>query len=240
LVALSVPLLFAIFTNLLYILRFNLKKPFNSGEELKKVPGEDTHLIQDEFELLTDDEYLHCPHEHKGLRIASVCLFSCIFGFCIVLFLVLTWITLGPITGAIVTAMLLSVAFILFKRYEKDSADALIGFFLTIIFILGAIFIIGSIDAYNDGATQSYAETGVYFNATNPFSICSYRWEGFSIVDFGFFANLAYVAEPYFTQDLNTWFPDCPGCAVVYRFNKSVTFYDFYIPVIYNLKSSSF
>lgn len=139
-------------------------------------PTEETSLTAG-WEVLKDDEYLHCPHEHRGLRIASVLLFSCVFLSCIVLFLILTWITLGPITGAIVTAMLLSVAFIYFKRYEKDSADALIGFFLTIIFILGAIFIIGSIDSYNDGTELSYAERGIYFNATNPFPICLNRWE---------------------------------------------------------------
>jgi hypothetical protein len=60
--------------------------------------------------------------------------------------------------------------------------------------------------------------------------VCEKKWNGFSVLDFGFLSHLAYSYEPYFSQDMKTFFPNCTDCRVIHNFNSTVSFYDFYVP----------
>jgi hypothetical protein len=175
--------------------------------------------------------YLHTRGEHPLFRVLSVFTFTGMILVLIIVLLVMAGISIHWSASLVTFGMLSSLCFILFKRFEQDAAESLLGFFLFYVTLLGCVFIVGGI---NDSANviRNYAMTGIYPNITNhvDYEICDLRWFDYSIIDYGFFANLAYSPEPYWSHDFKVWFPNCKNCRVVARYNETVYFYDLYIP----------
>lgn len=202
----------------LYILRFNLKSP-------EVLDPETTPIFSD-----TITSCYHAPNEHHIFRAASVLFFSflCVFGS--IFLIVWTYVFLGEIPGSGALLMVFMVAFFLFKRHDRHSNDTHIIFFVVLMLLLGVIFTIGN---YNQPPLErrQFSQVGVWINETQtPYEICSKSWGGYNIIDYGFFATLAYNDGVYFDRDFNNWFPNCTGCQVVARENTTVSFYDLYIP----------
>lgn len=148
----------------------------------------------------------------------------------VVALLILTGVSVSWAAMLVLLGMLFSVCFVLFKRFEQDAADSLFGFFFFYIVLMGCVFVIGGLSD-NANEVRDYARTGVIPNNTKmPYDICSERWHGYSIIDYAFFATLAYSDDPYWTHDFKTWFPQCHDCRVVARYNETIYFYDLYVP----------
>jgi len=86
---------------------------------------------------------------------------------------------------------------------------------------------------YQQAPSVPYSSAGVgkfVSPDSHPYLVCEKKWKGFSVLDFGLLSHLAYSEDPYFTQDLKTFFPNCTNCQVIHRYNATVSFYDFYVP----------
>ncbi|EFC42758.1 predicted protein [Naegleria gruberi] len=176
--------------------------------------------------------HYHCEHEHTFFRYFTVIYFQ--LSILITLFLLIgfTFYFIGWISGVCLIVLLIMISFVLFMRVDIDAADALFACLMTFMFLLGAIFILGSLNAQANDELY-WSRIGEQYNVTTPrFDICDNRWHGYSPVDYALFSALAYEVDPYFSHDLETWFPECKGgnCQVLRRENTTINFFDLYIP----------
>lgn len=146
--------------------------------------------------------------ESRELRICSVLFFTLVLAVGVSLVLLITLIFQGFLSFLVFFTMLAMMCFILFMRYDDEIAGSMLGFFVMCVTLLGAIFIIGSVQMSGVKYTSS-AVVGHYVNKTeHTYPICQEKWHGFDIIDYAFFSRLAYEPEPHFSQDFETWFPD--------------------------------
>jgi hypothetical protein len=214
--ALSIPLSFALFSIILYILRFNCT--------CRKKKGEETALFE------KHEAHLHVPFESPIFRVLSVLSVSILIPSICVTFLVLYYSVLGWTTGVFVMIWLFSFGFFLFKRYDRESAKAQAVFFWILLMLMGVIFLVGNAKQ-PESVSKSYAGVGRHYPVDpHPYAICSKRWYGMTVVDYGFLANLAYQSDPFFDQDLRILFPNFTDARIVYTYNLTASFYDLYIP----------
>lgn len=255
-----IPTFISAYICLLYILRFNINdfiiwlknrlSRFRRYPPIEKTVEDDAateatdtfstspSISRISFEGLPTEEkkgkvpsYFHTQSENAFFRILSVYSYIFIFFTLLLILLIITSVSVSWMSGLIMFALLFSISFIIFKRFEKDTGGSFLGFFLFYVVIIGLVFVLGEMN-YTSDVSRNYALAGYALNGTReqPYEICNSRWYGFSIVDYGFFANLAYYGNPYFIEDFNTWFPDCQDCQLKYVYNEIIFFYDMYIP----------
>nr|CAG4710136.1 unnamed protein product [Naegleria fowleri] len=103
--------------------------------------------------------------------------------------------------------------------------------FIVFLFILGAVFVLGGLNASASSDDLYWSRIGYHPNETvKQFDICANSWHGYSIIDFALLSALSYEIDPYFSHDLRTWFPSCQGCYVRHRENETINFFDLYVP----------
>eukprot|EP00761_Pharyngomonas_kirbyi_P008545 gb/GECH01008557.1/.p1 GENE.gb/GECH01008557.1/~~gb/GECH01008557.1/.p1 ORF type:complete len:849 (+),score=112.80 gb/GECH01008557.1/:1-2547(+) len=173
---------------------------------------------------------LGMPSEFPFLRKLSVLTFSVGMFTGMILLNLFCFIFLGAGPGFVFMALELVTCFVVFKRHEPSADMALLGFNLFFIFIMGTIFIIGSVhNTLPESGT--HAQTGHHVQGLeDPYDVCQMEWHGYGILDYGYFCVLTYEEGDTFDKDLNTWFGSCDNCSVVYSYNQTVAFYDYYIP----------
>jgi hypothetical protein len=132
-------------------LRFNTKnnQKRKSKKRKKKKETENTALLFDNKHSIqieetissklsfTSTSHFHCKTEHPGFRIAAVLLFVLTYLVGLSGFIFVVFFFLGSIPGAVFCGMLVLVNLILFKRYEKDAANALLIFFIVLMLLIG-------------------------------------------------------------------------------------------------------
>lgn len=174
--------------------------------------------------------YLHVPHENKVFRVLSIISISLIVPMFVIICIVVFFIYLGWVAGLLALFWMTMFSFLLFKRYDKDAAEAQTVFFWIILGLMLLIFVIGNLKQ-PEIEKKSYAAIGKFYPRDKiPYGICEMNWHNMTIVDYGFFAHLAYEYEPYFSSDFQKLFPNCTDCYVAYRYNLSSTFYDIHMP----------
>jgi len=188
------------------------------------------HEKAEPFHASETATYLHSKFEHPVFRVISVVSFSIILVLTFISMTVIQFVMMGNATGIVFLLMLSSVCFVLFKRYERDTANTLFAFFLLFITLIGAIFIMGNIQMQRTAQKKHSIINFALNKTTNPYDICRNKWENFTIVDYAFFSYLAYEQEPWFSIDLQTWFPECADCRIIAKENNTVVFSDLYVP----------
>jgi hypothetical protein len=227
---LLVPFFIVLSLTILYILRFNIKGELKEVEE-SILPDESLYLFADtppppdieEIDINTTEkielgypEYFHSHYEHPVFRILSIFFWASLIIVCSILIIFWCYYFLGVIPSIFMFLITIMSSLHIFKRDERDTDQSHYLFFWVFVFITATIFFIGN---YNQGDFKgdlNWAQNGVYLNRSKQYyPICDKKWEGLSIVDFGFLSTLAYSREPYFTKDKNIWFSHLNGSHVV-------------------------
>lgn len=176
--------------------------------------------------------HLHVHYESEILRFISVSMvILLIIISCIVLFFV-NLFYLGILSALMFVFCLFTVSFIVFRRYEKSTAPIWNAFFYLFVIFIGVIFVMGSIQTEPE-YSGNFATTGHYiFPEKYPYDVCDSKWEGFNIIDYAFWAHLAYEQELYAIQDFETWFPDLANTSYdmkFYSIKNGPVFYDLHL-----------
>ena len=211
------------------------------GEEVVNNPRKVSSLTQNhldnrskKYKNNTPPHY-HTPHESTFLRYLTVLYIQLTIFISLMLIIGFTFFFIGWISGLCLIILLFMISFILFMRVDVNASETLFACFVTFLFLLGAIFILGGLNASagSDDFYWSQVNYKVPNNETTlKFDICSNKWFGYTIVDYALLSALAYEIDPFFSHDLKTWFPECAngGCVVVRRENATIDFFDLYIP----------
>ncbi|KAL0479521.1 hypothetical protein AKO1_007778 [Acrasis kona] len=203
----------------LYIMRFNYLPMKNY---LLRVTGFERLIV-----VHPRRRYLHNEKEHQGFRIASVVSFVMVSLTLEIAIMITVLVMTGWQSFLFFLALCFSVCFVVFKRFDVDAAEVMVVFFSIFLITVGGVFVLGTLSVQSGSVQKNYAQVGVHMNASSkPYPICGQSWYGYSAVDYGFIASLAYEGEPYFTMDLNTWFGN--DLSVIYQYNSTVTFFDLY------------
>lgn len=176
--------------------------------------------------------YFHNRFEHPVFRVISVIAFSVILLIGLLLLVIFQFVFLGAASGGVFLSLLFIVCFVLFRRYERNTANTLFAFFLLFIMFIGGVFILGNIQMQRADLKPHAMRSHFVSNQSSMYTydICQDLWFNYTIIDYAFFSYLAYEPEPFFSQDLLTWFPDCSDCRIIAQENNTVYFFDLYIP----------